>query len=285
MNENILTTNCCRFIDQSPSALESLQILHFIRETKQATLKNWKNVAYYQLCYVLNGNAILKTEKYSFNLKKGTLFLLFPGTPYMIDAKAGFVYTYIGFLGKRANQLTDKYHLSVSNCIFYDLDNLEQLWIDALSMETETLALSAESVLLFSFAALGKNFYHHKNEFEQEKSNIKKIKDYIDINFANQDLSLQTLSENLLYSPKYISTIFKKYYKISFKAYLNMFRVQNACALIEKENYCVKEIAFLCGFNDPLYFSKTFKKVTGITPSEQIEDSKRRKNIPIEPKS
>ena len=55
-----------------------------------------------------------------------------------------------------------------------------------------------------------------------------------------------------------------------------MIRIENACALIEKEHDCVKEIAFLCGFNDPLYFSKIFKKKMGISPSAQIEDYKRR---------
>ena len=276
MIESLLTTNCCRFIPQSTSSLESLQILHFIRETKQSTLKNWKTVAYYQLCYVFNGEATLRIDQHSFPLKQGSLFLLFPGVPYMIDAQLNFVYTYIGFLGKRANQITDKYNLTASNCVFENLNNLEQLWIDGLATESEMLALSAESILLFSFAAIGKNFHHVQNKTQPEQTNVKKIKDYIDINFANQSLSLQVISNELLYSPKYISTIFKKYYKIPLKTYLNIIRIENACALIEKEHDCVKEIAFLCGFSDPLYFSKIFKKKMGITPSEQIEDFKRR---------
>ena len=279
-NKKISTTNCCRFIEHSTSALESLQILHFVRETKQFTLKNWKTVAYYQLCYVLNGSALLKVGTMSFPLKKGTLFLLLPTVSYMIEAPADFVYTYIGFLGKRANQFVDKYQLSVKNCVFHGLTNLEQLWVDALTMDAKMLELSAEGVLLFSFASLGKSFHDiNEDEHKQEKTNAKKIKEYIDMHFANQNLSLQTISDALLYSPKYLSTIFKKYYKIPFKSYLNIVRIENACALIEKENYCIKEIAFLCGFNDPLYFSKIFKKRMGITASEQIIDCKKRKSI------
>ena len=279
-NKKISTTNCCRFIEHSTSALESLQILHFVRETKQFTLKNWKTVAYYQLCYVLNGSALLKVGDRTFPLHKGTLFLLLPTVSYMIEAPADFVYTYIGFLGKRANQFVDKYQLSVKNCVFHGLTNLEQLWVDALTMDSKMLELSAEGVLLFSFASLGKSFHDiNEDEHKQEKTNAKKIKEYIDMHFANQNLSLQTISDALLYSPKYLSTIFKKYYKIPFKSYLNIVRIENACALIEKENYCIKEIAFLCGFNDPLYFSKIFKKRMGITASEQIIDCKKRKSI------
>lgn len=278
-DKQILTTNCCRFVEHSTSALESLQILHFVRETKQFTLKSWKTVAYYQLCFVLSGTAKLKVANKTFTLQKGTLFLLFSAVPYIIDAETNFVYTYIAFIGKRANQLFDKYGLTPCNCVFHGFQNLEKLWTDAIEMDNKTLELSAEGVLLFSIATFGENFYETKQqEKEQEKSIVKKIKDYIDIHFANQGLSLQTISDDLLYSPKYISTIFKRCYKISFKSYLNMVRIQNACALIEKENYCIKEIAFLCGFNDPLYFSKIFKQRMGITLTEQIEDCKGRKS-------
>ena len=281
MNEDVLTTNCCRFVEKSSSQLETLQILHFIRETKQATLKNRKTVAYYQLCYVLGGSATLQTSRHSFPLEKGSLFLLFPGVSYMIDADTDFVYTYIGFLGKRANQISDKYKLSVTNCVFDSLTNLESLWIDALKVDSSTLSLSAEAVLLFSFASLGNSLSSAAAEKEQEKTIAEKIKEYVDINFANQNLSLQTISSELSYSAKYISTIFKKHYNISLKSYLNTIRIQNACTLIEKEHYCVKEIAYLCGFCDPLYFSKIFKKKLGIAPSEQIEDSKKRKSSSV----
>ena len=278
MNNSVLVTSCCRFVDQSDSLLDSLQILHFIREAKQSKLKNWKTVAYYQLCYVFNGCATLQMSQQSFKLEKGTLFLLFPGGACMIDAEDDFIYTYIGFLGKRANKIADKCRLSSSNCVFYNLTKLEQIWIDALTMDSEMLSLSAESVLLFSFASLGKDFTPLNTEKDREQKIAEKIKDYIDINFANQDLSVQTIGEELSYSAKYISAIFKKHYNILLKSYLNTIRIQNACALIEKEHYCVKEIAFLCGFGDPLYFSKIFKQKLGISPTEQIEDCKKRKN-------
>ena len=195
MNDNLLTTNCCRFIEQNSSSLEALQILHFIRETKQSTLKNWKTVAYYQLCYVFSGEATLRIAEYSFLLKQGSLFLLFPGMSYMLDAQSNFVYTYIGFLGKRANQFTDKYKLSASNCVFNNLSNLERIWIDGLAMESEMLALSAESVLLFSFASMGKNFCHIQNGKEVEHTKLKKIKFIL-------------AKSSAIYLSKYSSTIF-----------------------------------------------------------------------------
>ena len=49
-------------------------------------------------------------------------------------------------------------------------------------------------------------------------------------------------------------------------------RIQNACALADSDISCVKDIAYLCGFSDPLYFSKAFKKYVGQSPKEFIKN-------------
>ena len=55
---------------------------------------------------------------------------------------------------------------------------------------------------------------------------------------------------------------------------INTIRVNNACALMNKGFTSVKDIAFLCGFNDPLYFSKVFKTKMKQTPREYISSIK-----------
>ena len=48
----------------------------------------------------------------------------------------------------------------------------------------------------------------------------------------------------------------------------NMAKIKKACALLESSNYSVKTVAYSTGFSDQLYFSKVFKKLVGMTPTE-----------------
>ena len=96
------------------------------------------------------------------------------------------------------------------------------------------------------------------------------IKKYIDDNFTSCDLSLNCISKELLYNPKYISGLFKKKMNIGLVEYINTIRIQYACTLISQGFTSVKELAVLSGYKDALYFSKVFKKKMGVSPKQYI---------------
>jgi len=48
-------------------------------------------------------------------------------------------------------------------------------------------------------------------------------------------------------------------------------RIKRAAQLIEKSEYSFSQIAYMTGFNDPKYFSRRFKKIMGVTPTEYKE--------------
>ena len=54
--------------------------------------------------------------------------------------------------------------------------------------------------------------------------------------------------------------------------YIATIRIQYACTLMEQGLSSVSDIALLCGFSDPLYFSKVFKKRMGISPRAHINE-------------
>ena len=68
-------------------------------------------------------------------------------------------------------------------------------------------------------------------------------------------------------NPAYFSSSFKKYTGSSFIHYTMELRVRRAKELL-KEGKKVSEIAQLLGFHDTRYFTRTFKKYAGVTPSE-----------------
>ena len=61
---------------------------------------------------------------------------------------------------------------------------------------------------------------------------------------------------------------FKQYTNSTPAQYLLSLRIHNAKVLLESTNYNVTEISNIIGYENPLYFSRIFKKQTGFSPSE-----------------
>ena len=97
--------------------------------------------------------------------------------------------------------------------------------------------------------------------------------DYIARNFADADLSITTIAGELGVSEGHLSHIFKKETGFTVIAYLTRFRMQTASKLLSTGNYKIYEVAEKVGYRDVAYFSSTFKKLTGVSPSEYQEQN------------
>lgn len=76
-------------------------------------------------------------------------------------------------------------------------------------------------------------------------------------------------------SQTYLSRLFRKYSPQSFSKTLNVMRVEKACEIMkEPGNYFIKDIASMAGYGDQFYFSRIFRSLTGISPSEYIEQNR-----------
>ncbi|GBG07979.1 AraC family transcriptional regulator [Paenibacillus agaridevorans] len=94
------------------------------------------------------------------------------------------------------------------------------------------------------------------------------IKEFIENNYSDINLSLQSIAAYLKMSPAYVGRIFKQYEGGSVGDYLNGYRLDKACELLIGSSYNVKEIADCLGFNNASYFITLFKKKYGVTPKE-----------------
>lgn len=81
-----------------------------------------------------------------------------------------------------------------------------------------------------------------------------------------QEVTLTSLASIVGVTPAYLSRLFKKELGINFIDYLNQIRITKAKELLDVPNIKVLEVASIVGFNNPEYFTKTFKKFTGMTP-------------------
>ncbi len=96
---------------------------------------------------------------------------------------------------------------------------------------------------------------------------IDRAKEYILANYQN-DISLDDVSREIDISPYYFSKVFKEATGENFIDYLTGLRIDKAKDLLENTDMSMKEICGEVGYSNPNYFSRIFKKVVGLSPTE-----------------
>jgi AraC-like DNA-binding protein len=98
------------------------------------------------------------------------------------------------------------------------------------------------------------------NKFEE-------VLEYMDKNYLKNP-SLHDVAKKANMAPNYFHRKFKKAFAISPYAYMLQKRMDKAKKLLAFPSRSIKEIALLCGYDNEFYFSKTFKKYSGMSPRE-----------------
>jgi len=106
-------------------------------------------------------------------------------------------------------------------------------------------------------------------------SALRKAERYIWNNYTRK-LSLEEIAHASGLSAPYFSTIFKEEIGENLSSYLNRLRVDKASNLLIASKKPLREIAEICGFEDQSWFSKIFKKFTGLSPGKFREKGNRR---------
>ncbi len=96
---------------------------------------------------------------------------------------------------------------------------------------------------------------------------ITDIKAFIGQNYQ-KNLQVKDLARRFAIHPNYLSTLFRQETGVTLSAYITDVCIQNACSLLRDTDLSISAIAQSVGFDDPQYFSKVFKKATGMTAME-----------------
>ncbi len=125
-------------------------------------------------------------------------------------------------------------------------------------------AYSKEELINGLSQILNTYFYWYINDADSPVQLAKGLKQHIECNFE-KNLSNSELEQKFGYSCFYLRKVFKESYGILPSAYLNNLRIEKAKELLLL-NVQVKEVSSQLGYQDPLYFSKVFKKAVGVSP-------------------
>lgn len=100
---------------------------------------------------------------------------------------------------------------------------------------------------------------------------VREAMDYIAGHYADEDISIAVIAEHLCVSEGHLSHLFKKQTGKTVTGYLTQQRIEAAMRLLSSGRVRVYEAAAAVGYKDVTYFSATFKKITGMSPSEYQE--------------
>lgn len=158
----------------------------------------------------------------------------------------------------------------VERVITYPLSQADQQILSQFSLvSAENQSFSAQQALeairesakaLFRISAA----YSQKNRYKY----VEQAKQYVDENYMDSNLSLNSVGDFVGISASYLSEIWSETSHEKFSAYLATLRVEKAQQLLITTKLTIKEIGFRCGFNSVQNFIRVFKKYTGVPPGQ-----------------
>lgn len=112
-----------------------------------------------------------------------------------------------------------------------------------------------------------------------ETDYIMQARDYIERNFRQVSCTVKSVADKVQIDRTYLYRLFKEETGFSVIEYINNCRIGRACTMLNNTNVQIKDVALSVGFSDQLYFSKVFRKLKGITPTEYRKSTQMKKTL------
>jgi AraC-like DNA-binding protein len=218
----------------------------------------------YELIYVLSGKMPLTVNGAELLLEEGEAILLSPFAVHSFtisDTARAWVGVFSddfvsAFAGKHGRMQYSKFRLSPEN--------------EILLKERFFYQGQPERYLCMAFLYVACSdcirFAQPLNA-ETDREFISRVTAYIS-EHLNDDIRMKELATHLNYEYHYFSALFHKCFFMDFKKFLNIFRIERACALLAQESGDVTSVFRQCGFSGIRNFNRVFKQITGVTPTE-----------------
>lgn len=230
---------------------------------KSAARMDW------EILIALEGKGIFTADGVSCQFERGTLICAAPGVDCTVQHGKGLRYICV-----LASDIIFAGETGVR--VFSDDDgrSLEHI----MRMIEETFSLKGEYYMDVASSLFDALQYLLLRQISPEKQskNVKELINHIGENFSNPEYSISEAVDTMPFCRDYIRRQFKEEVGITPIAYLTQLRIDKAKRLLKVQTYTkstVAEIAFKCGFYDSRYFSRLFKKHSGMTPREYIASS------------
>ncbi len=244
-----------------------------------------------EIVFVLNGSGITRVNNHCFPIIKGDLYVMNVDDRHAFETETQLSFINVIFKNElfSAAELDNLHQFPLYRQLFeknsvllskkYSLlppnsERVEQ-WMNIIEKELKEKRLGWQiaaraafmdfMVFILRYISAGSNFFAAESEKPQDT--IARVIDYIHLHY-HRKLTLAQLAKAGGISVNYLGELFKKDTGLSVFEYIGKLRVDKARAKIENSSTSLSDIGASLGFYDTSYFSRSFRKYTGLSPRE-----------------
>ncbi|NCD32764.1 MAG: AraC family transcriptional regulator [Spartobacteria bacterium] len=235
---------------------------------------------YHCIEYTAVGEGLLTLNGKEYTLSPGTIFHYGPGISHTIRAKNNgeMVKYFIDFCGYEAGNMIynsplsqrEPLRVTTPQRIYEIFENLQRTGIEHTDFSTYICATLLNLLIL----RIRERAVPYSVSDVRALDTYSRCKRYIDNNY----LTLKSLDDIVVachVDKSYLCRIFKRFINSSPYKYLNHLKMNRAAQMLLDEQYLVREIADMLGFDDPYHFSRAFKKTFGTSPRHFVVSATR----------
>lgn len=227
----------------------------------------------YQILYIASGKACFNLEGHSVEVAAGNMVLYLPKQAqqyayYLIDKPEVY---WVHFTGSDARKRMEEAGFDKSRILNTGISSKYQEVFSTMIQELQ-LPRSCSSDLA-SLSLLQLCFYLKRMKEEggfqktQSQREMEQAVRYFHENLS-KEIEVENYAKKLHMSTCWFIRSFKSYTGMPPRKYLTSIRIKKAKELLESTDYSVGEIGGIVGYDNPFYFSRIFKKISGNSPAQ-----------------
>ena len=227
----------------------------------------------YQLLYIAAGCAHFFFDGVERIIPKGNMILFRPNEPQIYNLYAADKpETYwIHFTGSEVAHLLRHYEMPENEKVFFTGTSLDYQWLfRQMIQELQLQRINYNDLLSMNLRHIFlkiNRYLHEGNEIGTEMLNeIEQAMHYFNDHY-NQSIVIDEYAKSRAMTANWFIQNFRKVTKCTPMQYILNLRITNAMNLIDNTNYNMSQIASAIGYENSMYFSRIFKKHTGLTPT------------------
>lgn len=243
------------------------------------------NRDHYLLHFIKSGKGDFQTENVSYSLEAGQGFLISPNkiSSYKADESEPWTYFWIGFGGANADKYMHDIGISAEYPVF-SFERWEPFWDIYMGLKQLDQALVADRFRMTGYLfmlisemvnSVSQLDINRKVIFNSKEEYVKNAVSYIEKNYSDK-LGVSEIVRYVGLNRSYFGVIFKEIMAVSPMDYLISYRIDRAKKLLRNDLMSISDVSRSVGYDDPLAFSKIFRKKEGVSPREY-----RKKNLKI----
>jgi AraC-like DNA-binding protein len=245
-----------------------------------------------RLFYVYEGSGFMEAGGMEYQMREGSVLIIHSGVEYYLKPPEKLIrYLAVNFdytFGHSQNKIPIG---PQKRNLFVPEKTVEDVRFEDAAYFNEVLYLNNMQQIAHKLVALEHEYTHRQKFSELRAGNLlsevliecareaeslgsasaqqtaEQIVSYLHENFV-ATITNQDVAELFGFHPNYISSLIKEYTGMPMHRYLTHLRLLHAAKLLDEGTLSVTEVAEACGFRDIYYFSKYFKKMMGISPTD-----------------